>query len=442
MATVMYKITGYCPPGQLVFPAGPGTMCKGGEWFWFLYRDGFLSFNFDARTHSSDPAWGKADDFCVTCHASVADADWLWITEDLVQRQQELDLPVSTDGHTPGSTGAGLCDNVTSLSPNRPADVLFDPASLGSAEEANRMFNCYGWKTFVALFWPAMQGQRGIPDTTKPITDPSPRVWETYKQIYAMFQPGQPNWSLSNQQWDDAQPLPAVCAEALQSAGISTAGMLTFEVLNETHQAFGSQFNTLIDQNGNEVHYNVRINRDEFESLKQGGYSDTGTYSYNGPLGTNKRLFRMPDNTNGVTGKGATEVKSAWKILCTDPSKCNQADDPSRYFTRTALIYMPAMTRVVKPFKQSGPLPRPTITTPETCEVAQVGLVGFHIAAKTFWAPQWIWPTFEQVDNVPGNTAAGESPSPAFSFFDPSAPTPSLSNCLDERPGIRPPRSL
>ena len=73
---------------------------------------------------------------------------------------------------------------------------------------------------------------------------------------------------------------------------MSSAGVLTFQVLNETHQAFGSQFNTLIDQNGNQVQYNVRINQDEFEFIKQGGFADTGTYDYNGPLGTNKRLLQ------------------------------------------------------------------------------------------------------------------------------------------------------
>lgn len=437
-ATVMYKIPGYCPPGQEMFPAGPGNLCKGGEWFWFLYRDGFLSFNYDAANNSSDPAFGKADDFCMTCHASVADADWLWITQDLVRRQQELDMPVSTDGHTPGSTGAGLCENVTSLSYVRPPDVAEDPASLGSEEEANRMFNCYGWETFIAMFWPALQGERGVPDNTKSITDPGPTVWETYKQTYEMFQPGQSNWSLASQNWNDVQPLPAVCQQAFKNAGISSSGMLTFEVLNETHQAFGRQFNSLIDQNGNEIHYNVRINRDEFEFLKQGGYAATGTYDFNGPLGSNKRLLRMPDNTNGYTGEGATEVKSAWKIMCTDTSTCNPVDDPSRYFTRTALIYTPAVVRVVKPFKQGGALPRPTVTTPATCKVAQVGLVGFHIAAKTFWAPQWIWPTFEQVDNVPGNSQPGEPIPTAYTFFNPSAPVPNISACLDERPGITP----
>ena len=32
-----------------------------------------------------------------------------------------------------------------------------------------------------------------------------------------------------------------------------------------------------------------------------------------------------------------------------------------------------------------------------------VGLVGFHIAQKTETSPQWIWSTFEHVDNLATN---------------------------------------
>jgi hypothetical protein len=36
-----------------------------------------------------------------------------------------------------------------------------------------------------------------------------------------------------------------------------------------------------------------------------------------------------------------------------------------------------------------------------TCSQKTVGLVGLHIVQKTPTRPQWIWSTFEQVDNVP-----------------------------------------
>ena len=93
----------------------------------------------------------------------------------------------------------------------------------------------------------------------------------------------------------------------------------------------------------------------------------------------------------------------------------------------------------IEPFDQSGPLPRPVATTPATCRLAWVGLVGFHLAAKTFWAPQWIWSTFEHTDNVPaGNTSPDEPEPPNFSLFNPSLAAPPLGECLDQRPGITP----
>ena len=137
-------------------------------------------------------------------------ADWLWITTDLVKRQQELKTPVSTDRHRPASKGAAFCDNVTSLNPVRPADGLFDPASVGGAERANRMFNCYGWNTLIALFGPP-SNERGIPDTARPITDDSPRVWETYKTDLRGVPAHGRDWSLKNRRWNDLQRLPEIC---------------------------------------------------------------------------------------------------------------------------------------------------------------------------------------------------------------------------------------
>jgi hypothetical protein len=42
-----------------------------------------------------------------------------------------------------------------------------------------------------------------------------------------------------------------------------------------------------------------------------------------------------------------------------------------------------------------------------TCNLITVGLVGLHIVQKTPSRPQWIWSTFEQIDNVPGGASSG-----------------------------------
>ncbi len=55
-------------------------------------------------------------------------------------------------------------------------------------------------------------------------------------------------------------------------------------------------------------------------------------------------------------------------------------------------------------------------------------LVGLHIMVKTRYRPQWLWSTFEQVDNVPP-AGEGEAREPdakdagvPYSYFDASHP--------------------
>jgi hypothetical protein len=83
----------------------------------------------------------------------------------------------------------------------------------------------------------------------------------------------------------------------------------------------------------------------------------------------------------------ALDVKSAWILMKDIPNT-------ERYYTRTALVLDP----------QSG-----------NCSTATVGLVGLHIVQKTPTRPQWIWSTFEQVDNVPPAVSGGSG---KFNFND------------------------
>ena len=69
------------------------------------------------------------------------------------------------------------------------------------------------------------------------------------------------------------------------------------------------------------------------------------------------------------------DIKSAWIDMTNVPN-------PSRYYTRLAWLVDPISG-------QCSPAP------------VTVGLVGLHIVQKTPTRPQWIWSTFEQIDNVP-----------------------------------------
>jgi hypothetical protein len=100
-------------------------------------------------------------------------------------------------------------------------------------------------------------------------------------------------------------------------------------------------------------------------------------------------------------------------------------DDPSRYYARPGFIYNPAG-------------PSASGEQPESCRIAEVGLVGLHAMFKTFWAPQWIWSTFEQIDNVPEVDEVVAPGDPPFTLFNPQCliDPPTQQECLFQRPGI------
>jgi hypothetical protein len=63
----------------------------------------------------------------------------------------------------------------------------------------------------------------------------------------------------------------------------------------------------------------------------------------------------------------------------------------------------------------------------KSCRTAQMAPVGLHIARKTYYAPQWIWMTFEHKDNVPD---ANVTPEDAKGIFY-SANRATIADSLD-----------
>ncbi|MBV7333041.1 hypothetical protein KFU94_33390 [Chloroflexi bacterium TSY] len=89
-----------------------------------------------------------------------------------------------------------------------------------------------------------------------------------------------------------------------------------------------------------------------------------------------------------------------------------KGDIPERFFTEQALFPQ---------FDKHGDFTG-------QCTEETVGLVGMHIAHKTENAPQWIWGTFEHVDNlqvnslITGTDFLGNEVSLTPSFYDPVCP--------------------
>ena len=66
---------------------------------------------------------------------------------------------------------------------------------------------------------------------------------------------------------------------------------------------------------------------------------------------------------------------------------------------------------------------RPHWSGPNHSEHADMGLVGFHIVHKLHQFPEWIWSTFEQVDNIERGPGAGPDTPISFNNGTNSPPT-------------------
>lgn len=426
--TVMFKLDTYCHATVGVTTG----LCVGGDWFYYLFKDNKFSY-FDGV-----PAYGKAKAFCIDCHDPVQRGDFLWTAFSGLLKAQKSTSKGGGSGD-PGKNLAGDCAGTSPLYlppilPGVPGDVKSDPASK-LPEQAQLMFDCLSWRSFLALNMEAQVEPapgttaewRGLPRLGAGLTNEGPRVWETYRSVFETFQPGRPDWKLDKRSWDDPEHFAPVCKQVtINDKVLRMTGKQRYsEIIDEAHQAFGNQFNILVDQNSNLAHFEVRLNRDEFEFLKKTHYANTGNYNVGGP---NKLLrwkidpaLQFPDNRPNKTG--AIEIKAAWREMCTD-SSCLKVDDLSHYFTRDAIIYR-----------------RDPLGGDATCRPAKVGLVGFHIAHKTYYAPQWVWSTFEHVENVP---KVGDVPiqqtdrKTKYSFYSPWMQwyAQDAATCMKQRPGV------
>src|SRR5215470_16031559 len=81
---------------------------------------------------------------------------------------------------------AAADDGAPVVSPDRIEDV----PSIKSDPYPD--FDNFAWRAFIALNWPLLTdpAHRGEPDRAKTLGDKGPRVWETFKARYELFQVG------------------------------------------------------------------------------------------------------------------------------------------------------------------------------------------------------------------------------------------------------------
>jgi hypothetical protein len=287
------------------------------------------------------------------------------------------------------TTPASLYDDGAAAQSPAPALSATVPADFSAQTQAAAV--TFAWQSFVALNWPALGNQRGMPDTSKTIGQPGAVVWTTWKTPEEIFLP----LAQTPAPWNQfGGSLPVECSTAGANAGdfvIWRTAKLpptsNIPVSRSVRQVIGG---TVTDQHGNLARYDVRVNKTLFDDI-------VAKQLYNRAVQDKARTVSLP--------AGVMEVKAAWREM-------TAADTPEireRFFRRDAWIYTPAAP-----------------AQPATCVSGELGLVGLHITQKTPSLPQWAWATFEHVDNVPPFVPAsgGSQPQPGrtlpYSFNNPA----------------------
>ena len=104
------------------------------------------------------------------------------------------------------------------------------------------------------------------------------------------------------------------------------------------------------------------------------------------------KTVQFPSGQWQSDGSGAFELKLGWRIL--DPKK----DKVERFYRQPAYVFLD-----------------------NAWVLRDIGLVGMHIAHKSKTSPQWIWSTFEQVDNLETDAVADPTLNPSYN--NPNCPT-------------------
>lgn len=239
-----------------------------------------------------------------------------------------------------------------------PGDVCIPNGFVGNPIA---FFDDYSWKSFVSLMWPALQGQRGAPDSAKKIGDlGQPLVFETFKADWELFQRFPTAWT------DFGAPNP--CAPA--NVGFTDMVLASFSKFGNLGEGdFGQLAHALPAQNHTWVRYATAFNETEYNEIIQ-----KKLYLTDG-LTAAIKAAEMPGSEGLQLPKNSMDIKSSWIDM-------TGIQHPETYHTRLALVMDPVS---------------------KTCNVKTVGLVGLHIVQKTDSRPQWIWSTFEHVNNVPPN---------------------------------------
>lgn len=270
--------------------------------------------------------------------------------------------------------------------------------SCDFADDGVANFARLSWYSFIALNWPGYQDEDGSvkPKETIIGQDPSaPRVWELYATPEQIFSPD----SVIPKECDANSDVTELASygidgvlEMISKGDIETN--IAPKILQTTNKP-------LVDQKHHYVIYEIRINPDEVNQIKDNHwYNPKNLEEYNDK--NNRFEFKPNKNDGSLREPGPIELKISWLLLgIGTPDKPDYEDISGMgktppFYTTSRAIYVPPQNNSVT--GKDG-----------FCKPVKLGLLGFHIAHKLPapnpdpYAPNpiiplWVWSTFSHVD--------------------------------------------
>ncbi len=303
-------------------------------------------------------------------------------------------------------------------------------------------FDILSWKTFIALNWPATEN--GGPDSSACFTDyAGTSVWEHWMPSTKIFVPvGQSpsHWQTGKYKTMDYYGITALAIDSVSKkpGNIHPLNSGTFSIfriakVDSMFTILDAEQFPVVDKNHMYTLYENFYNKQAYDYIvKSNLYSKAGQMQFTKtwpsytkglivttgkdtvniektykrayfPVGNIKDSSKTIGNTTYSFSKneGAIIIKSAWVVL-TDSSEYGD------YFTRTVRV------------KEKNGM-----------KVRTLGLVGMHIIHKVAEVTQWVWSSFEHIDNAPLIDSTGKvilKPGIDYLYFDENNTDASLYN--------------
>jgi hypothetical protein len=268
------------------------------------------------------------------------------------------------------------------------------PGSATLAEAAT-----FAWREFIALNWPAKQGMRGVPDTTKAFGAASPVVWETMAAKVEIF-PGtaigaQSGYVYPYSDYNNSPDYiysPAVVGTTdgkIVACNSGVSAVPPYINLDETTQiGLDKMFAGIGAPGEKQIRFLAKANKVEYDyvSQTQKWFGDntsafappvTATKTY---VATNKKSPPAGSGDYVSFPNGTIELKSAWRKLGANDMQSEFYTAPVRFYETDSSTTKPCYV--------------------DSSNEAPWGMLALHIIHKTAGAPYFVFATFEQKDNL------------------------------------------